>query len=90
MIKIVVSEWMAAQTDDNNKTRSLLDATQQISLKQPFMHGLILIPCPYKNPKMSIPVRGVYFVPKLYNCPKAQQARDENFYNCPQFACCVQ
>ena len=47
MIKNVVSEWMAAQTDDNNKTRSLLDATQQISLKQPFMHGLILIPYPY-------------------------------------------
>ena len=34
--------------------------------------------------------RGVYFVPKLYNCLKAQQVRDENFYNCPQFACCVQ
>ena len=34
--------------------------------------------------------RGVYFVPKLYNCPKARQAHDENFYNCPQFACCVQ
>ena len=30
--------------------------------------------------------RGVYFVPKLYNCPKAQEARDENFYNFPQFA----
>ena len=58
MIKNVVSEWMAAQTDDNNKTRSLLDATQQISLKQPFMHGLILIPYPCRNSKISIPVGG--------------------------------
>ena len=24
--------------------------------------------------------RGVYFVPKLYNCPKVQQARGEHFY----------
>ena len=35
-------------------------------------------------------IRGVYFVPKLYNCPKARQVRDENFYDCPQFACCAQ
>ena len=34
--------------------------------------------------------RGVYFVQKLYNCPKTRQKRGENFYNCPQFACCVQ
>ena len=34
--------------------------------------------------------RGVYFVPKPYNCPKVRQMHDENFYNCPQFACCVQ
>ena len=33
--------------------------------------------------------RGVYFVPKLYNCPIARQERDEKFYNCPQFAWCV-
>ena len=35
-------------------------------------------------------IRGVYFVPKLYNCPKVRQAHDENFYNCPQFALCTQ
>ena len=34
--------------------------------------------------------RGVYFVPKLYNCPKVQQACDEIFYICPHFAHCVQ
>ena len=34
--------------------------------------------------------RGEYFVPKLYNCPKAQQAHDEDFYNCPLFVRCVQ
>ena len=33
-------------------------------------------------------IRGVYFVPKLYNCPKARQACDENFYIFPQFPCC--
>ena len=27
--------------------------------------------------------RGVYFVPKLYNCPKVRQARDENFIIAP-------
>ena len=30
--------------------------------------------------------RGVYFVPKFYNCPKARQVCGEKFYNCPQFA----
>ena len=34
--------------------------------------------------------RGLYFVPKLSICPKARQAHDENFYNCPQFAHCAQ
>ena len=33
--------------------------------------------------------RGVYFVPKLYNCPKVWQMCGETFYNCPQFACCT-
>ena len=39
-----------------------------------------------KNPKCIVQldnVRGVYFVPKLYNCPKVQQICGENFYNCP-------
>ena len=27
--------------------------------------------------------RGVYFVPKFYNCPKARGVRTENFYICP-------
>ena len=41
------------------------------------------------NSAILLITRGVYFVPKLYNCPKAQQVHDENFYNCPQFACCA-
>ena len=36
--------------------------------------------------EMNVVNRGVYFVPNLYNCHIAWQARDEKFYNCPQFA----
>ena len=38
--------------------------------------------------KVVIPItsslfRGVYFVPELYNCPKARGVRTVNFYICP-------